>query len=87
MEPKPAATSLCDSPATLLRAFGGNAQHAAQVDLDAYFNHQRQVEYYCYNQQFHRKPVEVRTGPQQARFLYISLCAFTATREDSLFLP
>ena len=30
-----------------------------QVDLDAYFNHQREVEYYCYNQQFHRRPAQV----------------------------
>jgi len=54
----------------------------AQVDLDAYFNHQRQVEYYCYNQQFHRKPAQVRMCPQKDQVSIIDLSLYRST--DSL---
>ena len=63
------------------RASTSDNQHAQQVDLDAYFNHQRQVEYYCYNQQFHRKPAQVCMSPQQAQFLFVGLdCLHSSTK-------
>ena len=31
-----------------------------QLDMEEYFNHQQEVEYYCFNQQFHTRPKQAR---------------------------
>ena len=33
-----------------------------QVDAEEYFDDQREVEYFCFNQQYHRAPKQVPVG-------------------------
>jgi hypothetical protein len=35
------------------------ADGALQVDAEEYFDDQREVEYFCFNQQYHRAPKQV----------------------------
>ena len=37
-----------------------------QVDAEEYFDDQREVEYFCFNQQYHRAPKQVLSDGWQA---------------------
>ena len=47
---------------------------SSQVDAEEYFDDQREVEYFCFNQQYHRAPKQVPMSLDSAADRMCGMC-------------